>query len=268
MRIDEGCWCSSLFTLLKSQDGGPEAAKSPSLLQSDFLREEPVFAVPSSLLPLSPALSVMTLFPRLLSACLHPLSLLTTHLPGGCLMSPTPSQAQMCSSPSCTACRGPKFSLPLCLRLSSSLCLPCFSAFWGKLNCLSLGESSQATRSPHKGNGGAPSLCSHNCEQTASAALPWGPCTVLSRNSHLPLQRSSSLAPNTVLGAEEVPSSCRLNKWMYDAHGTMKGKTPQCCWGVVVLVIGIPKSHTRTISPPGYYADPPSTSARKAAQEF
>lgn len=160
------------FYSVKESGWRPRGSKISIPLAVRLLGEEPVFAVPSSLLPLSPALSVMTLFPRLLSACLHPLSLLTTHLPGGCLMSLTPSQAWMCSSPSCTACRGPKLSLPLCLRLSSSLCLPCFSAFWGKLNCLSLGESSQATRSPHKGNGGAPSLCSHNCEQTASAALP------------------------------------------------------------------------------------------------
>lgn len=74
MRIDDGCWCSSLFMLLKSQDGGRlcvgESVKSLSFSQSDFLRKESLFAVPSS------PLCIMTCFLWTLTACLHLLSLL------------------------------------------------------------------------------------------------------------------------------------------------------------------------------------------------
>lgn len=150
MRIDDGCWCSSLFMLLKSQDGGRlcvgESVKSLSFSQSDFLRKESLFAVPSS------PLCIMTCFLWTLTACLHLLSLLghlNARRPVLCPQGPAgPSLYNVCPG-------GPKLSLTICLHLGCSLLpgqtLPHFSTFYDKLNRLSLEESSLAAPSHPQG---------------------------------------------------------------------------------------------------------------------
>ena len=186
MRIDDGCSCSSLFMLLKRQDGGSlcvgESAKSLSFSQSDFLREESLFAVPSS------PLCIMTCFLWTPTACLHLLSLLG-HLNARRLSCVPRTQL----GPPCTTyARGTQ---ALTHRLPSlgffplpGQPFPHFSTFLWQAQ-LSLpwriftGHSLPSTRRA----GSSPVCVPHNCEQTSGTKLPWGHCAVSSRSSCLPL---------------------------------------------------------------------------------
>lgn len=176
-----------------------DSARSLSLLQSDFFREEPVF---SSLPHFSVFLS----------------SLYYDSSPGFSLVSPS---APSPWSPTCqetVLClqspvgpslyntpQGPRLSLTLCLHLGCSFCLahfPLISPPFVTNSTVSPLENLHWPLPPTPEDTGVfPRLCPHNCEQTAGTELP----VQCHHEAHVclfvRLCASSSLAPNTVLGA-------------------------------------------------------------------
>ena len=148
-----------------------DSGRSLSLLQSEFLREEPAFlSLPHFSVFLS---SLYDDFLPLASYCLSPTA--PFH------WSPTCQETVLClQSPAGPSLynmpQGPKLALTLCLHLGCSLCL-------AHLSLISLPFVTNSTGSPLEilhwplpptleDTGVFPSLCPHKCEQTAGTELP------------------------------------------------------------------------------------------------
>ena len=176
MGIDEGCWCSSVFTLFRGLDGSLlcvlETQQDLYLFCSQNSSERCPYSRPFLTSPSSSAPCIMTFFPWLLTACLHQLPLLghphARRLSCVFRAQPGPSLYNMP--------QGPKLSLTLCLHLGCSLCL-------AHLSLISLPFVTNSTVSPLEilhwplpptleDTGVFPSLCPHKCEQTAGTELP------------------------------------------------------------------------------------------------
>ena len=194
MGIDEGC-CSSIFTLFRSLDGG-------QLCVLETQQDLYLFCSPTSSerSPSSSAPCIMTL-PLASHWCLHPLPLLGH--PHARRLSPV-FRAQL-GPPLYNTPQGPRLSLTLCLHLSCSLCLdhfPLISPPFVTNSTVSPLENLHWPLPPTPEDTGVfPRLCPHSCEQTAGTEL----LVQCRREAHVRffvrLWASSSLAPNTVLGA-------------------------------------------------------------------